>query len=154
MNPNKMNPNAKKPLGLVERLNEAAKKAQQAAQEDSMPPKEDLNILPFPLSQQIKRNDCGAWLQWEWEPVGMGIKIIGLLYTQDSSWPDSGIEDKPQGHYEVQLSLPTDDYVHTFDPVIAKGIGQSLIAAWNWKDIWKEHAGTFLEKELFGYGTE
>lgn len=153
--------NHQPPKDTQPKLAEAMKKvgerfAEAQRQQNEANQKEDLNILPMPLSQTIKKNKYGEWLEWVWEPVGLGIKIIGILYTQDSQWPDDEAEPKPQGHYEVQLSMPYKELssCHTLDPIIAKGVGQALISAWNWKDIWKQHAGDFLEKELFGYGTE
>ena len=143
--------------GLSEIMRNTAARAEEM--NNSQGDGEDLNILPMPLSQEIKKTPTASWIEWTWEPVGLGIKIIGILYTQDSSW-ETDTPDKKQGDYEVQLSLPTQEEVitfsgvYTYDPILAKPIGQALISAANWKNIWKEHAGTFLEKELFGYGTE
>jgi hypothetical protein len=136
--------------GLSELMRNTQAQVRDAVGEEEQ---EDLNILPMPLSQEIKSTKTADWIEWTWEPVGLGIKIIGILYTQDSSW-ETDVPDKKQGTYEVQLSLRGEQSVHTFDPTIAKPIGQALISAANWVNIWKQHAGTFLEKDLFGYGTE
>ena len=150
-------PNNQKPgfNDILQKMKERAEEAGREKQEESLP-EEDLNILPMPLKQEVCHNDFGTYIQWTWEPVGMGIRIFGILYSTDYFDEGDPTEtNKSKGTYEVQVSLPDQKIgIYTYDAVIAKAIGQAMISASRWKDIWKEHAGHFMELELFGYGTE
>ena len=130
----------KQVLGNI--FSEMAKRAKEAqAQkqpEENM--EEDLNILPLPESQRIIEK---SMIVWTW-PINDDFEVISIFYLveQDEKFP---------GDYEVKFTGPGEfDFdTITFDSVdIAKKIGQALISASNYKNVWKLHAGTFLEREL------
>lgn len=144
---------------FIEGLAQAAAKASENQQaknnvdyddDEGVPEPEDLNILPLPNYQEIV---SGKWMQWCWiiadgQTVG-GIKVFGILYLSDVGG------GKRKGEYEVQLCLgkhhgSTEENVFHLAPGLTKEIGQALISAQNWQNIWKQHAGTYLEAEWFG----
>lgn len=98
---------------------------------------EDLNILPLPVQQSVE----STRMVWVWTPME-GVFVFGKLYTAH----DDGFNP---GDWIVELTIPgidTESYALTDDA--PKLIGQALISAWNYKNIWKQHAGEFLERQL------
>lgn len=140
-------------FSLTEMLKEASKKATEQkkreltgqSEPENQPEAEDFNILPFPENQEIRNGENGAWIQWWWD-IGE-VRVWGILYTTDTKSND-GLRKK--GQYEVQLSMPEKNDVYNFNSDESKAIGKAMLSASNWINIWKEHAGMFLEKNLMG----
>jgi hypothetical protein len=131
-------------------LSQLAERTQQAAEEmQNEEPEEDLNVLPFPVSQEIAEK----WIQWRWEPCNF-VRVYGILYTcnqQRSSPEGKGNDSIPQGYYEVQFSTDVktkDDVILSYSDEEAKAIGQAMVSAANWINIWKDHAGMFIERDF------
>jgi hypothetical protein len=127
-------------LGMfLEKMKEAAERKAAELQPDiDDPTHEYLNILPMPDTQVISEK----WIEWQWNVFEH--RVFGILYTQS-------YEFHQPGSYEVQLSMscgPKAQSVFVVSPDEAKALGQALISASNWRNIWKEHAGYFLEKQL------
>lgn len=128
----------KKGKNLLELLKEAAEKSSEDAPQTEQ---DDLNILPLPIDQRVEDDS----MLWIWLPSEDTV-VLGRLYTKHSD----GYEP---GDYIVELSMPKAiEGVHTESFILnndgAKVIGQCLVSAWNYKNIWKEHAGDFLERQL------
>ncbi|AKU45379.1 hypothetical protein MADRUGA_90 [Mycobacterium phage Madruga] len=127
--------------GLKENLRKAAEE-QRKNRNQPATEGEDLNLLPFPVTQEI----CAKWIHWKWEPCG-DVNVWGILYTKD--YEDDGTVHK-KGDYEVQFSPKNIASIGSFSQEHAKAIGHALMSAANWKNVWKEHAGKFLEMSLMG----
>jgi hypothetical protein len=98
---------------------------------------EDLNILPLPVQQAVEQTH----MMWVWTPM-QGVFVFGKLYTAH----DDGFNP---GDWIVEMAIPgIDSESYAFTDDAPKLIGQALISAWNYKNIWKQHAGEFLERQL------
>lgn len=116
--------------GLGDMLGQLAAKAGQANE----PEPEDLNNLPKPNTQTIDRES--GKIIWDWYLDQ--FTVTSELTTADNS-------------YDVHIKrLSGDGLADSWEmyPETAKIVGQALVSAWNWKDIWKVHAGGFIAKEL------
>jgi len=121
---------------LAEVLQQVVEKTKENTEEISVV-EEDLNILPLPIDQIVQKK-CMTWV---WIPME-GVQVTGKLFTAHD-------DEFSPGDWLVEMSIPgiyTDSYELTEDS--PKLIGQALISAWNYKNIWKQHAGDFLEKQL------
>lgn len=93
-----------------------------------------VNMLPKPDSQEIGN----GFIMWRWAPEGAVIE--SFLVTRHVN--DLGLD---KDSYVVNLRLPeSEEFSWAMFDDVAKGIGSSLLSAWNWKNIWKLHAGDFL----------
>ena len=137
-----------KKQGLGDILSQMGQRARQAQQQQ--PPQQqadDLNVLPLPATQEIIQN---CMIVWKW-PIDNDFSIVATLYTKDVR------NEGYAGDYIVQLLTPGKDDLFEINftvPEIAKFVGQALISAWNYKNIWKLHAGEFLERELMQPASE
>lgn len=123
---------------FLQNLKDNAEK-QNAANQESEP--EDLNILPLPSTQDVGP----ASISWNWYPTSF-VNVIGLLFTKGAA-PDK------RGTYTVRVSgLESSSLANPVELTgdDAKLIGQALISAWNYKNVWKHHAGSFIEREQMG----
>jgi hypothetical protein len=117
-------------------LKEAVEKSNENTEESSVF-EEDLNILPLPI-QQIVEN---TYMMWVWVPMN-GVQVFGKLFTKH----EDGFSP---GDWVVEMAIPeinAESYLFTDDA--PKLVGQALVSAWNYKNIWKQHAGDFLERQL------
>lgn len=83
--------------------------------------------LPRPISQSV-----GDFLiSWQWLPLGeYRVSVKAQFDRNDGSW-----------HISIKN-------VGSFSPEEAKLLGEALLSAYNWKDIWKLHfADMFLEMD-------
>lgn len=111
---------------IVEGLQKAA--AKQTPEDEA----EDLNILPKPNKQEIKK-DLGL-IEWYW--------YCGL-YTVHSCL------QTPTGEYKIELTGASGETPQQiFEPEEAKMVGQALLSAWNWQEIWQMHAGSFIAADM------
>ena len=150
-------PGAKQPIkqrgapAMQQLLGGIAERVKQRGEEmQGQEPQEDLNILPFPVKQEI----CEKWIQWRWEPCNY-VRIYAILYTQNQTrdTDGKGPTSIPKGFFEVQFSTDhkyEDDVIMSFSSEEAKAIGLSMTSASNWINVWKEHAGMFIERDLLG----
>lgn len=122
---------------LAEILKETNRKMLEKEETVSEEVLEDLNILPMPMHQIVDK----TMMVWVWNPIE-SVYVFGKLCTK----PDG---DLVPGDWAVELALPgVEGNCYQFADDAAKIIGQSLISAWNYKNIWKQHAGDFLERQL------
>lgn len=135
-------PNARKPIrldqnksGLGAVLAEIAKKAQENQQEQEVESVEqDLNVLPLPSTQHIGTKD----IRWEWE-VTPEIKVISELT----------LGGPLARRYAVEIFNDEENNILYFENSdVPKFLGQAILAAWNHKNVWKEHVGAFLEQAM------
>lgn len=48
--------------------------------------------------------------------------------------------------YLVSVQMPeSDNFSYTLEGDTSKDIGQAILSAWNWKNVWKLHAGDLLD---------
>lgn len=135
--------------GLADMLKEAALQASKKATEQKKreltgecepEESEDFNILPFPTSQSIyPDNICWAW------QVSDTVEVVAVLWTKSA---DTSQHQK--GDYYI-IQRMTDDIdmseIEWTNP-IAKDFAKAMLSASNWINIWKNHAGTLLEKSF------
>ena len=123
---------------LADALKEAIQKNADNVDNDSAETEpEDLNILPLPVQQIVEQTH----MVWVWTPME-GVLVFGKLYTAH----DDGFNP---GDWIVELAIPgIDSQSYALTDDAPKMIGQALISAWNYKNIWKQHAGEFLERQL------
>ena len=91
----------------------------------------------LPDTQTVK---SGA-MEWMWnvppaEGDGIAYKIQGSLNVQT-------------GEYRVEMAGSSPDLLEFLGDE-AKNVGIALISAHGYKDVWKDHAGYFMEKEMMG----
>lgn len=118
---------------------------------ENQEPQDDLNVLPFPVTQEISEK----FIQWRWEPCNF-VRVYAILYTQNQTRETSkGPNQIAKGYFEVQFSTElesevTNGNILSYSAEEAKAIGQAMVSASNWINVWKDHAGMFLEKEFLG----
>jgi hypothetical protein len=99
---------------------------------------EDFNVLPKPATQDIGY----GLIVWQWF-IG-DITVEGALATQETN--RLSLE---QGDYAVTIKMPeNENYIYSLVGDTAKDVGKCILSAWNWKEIWKLHAGDFLLEKL------
>lgn len=115
----------KKFTDLLSNVAQRAKEIQeqQARQAQNGVPDE----LPKPKTQTVYDNR----FEWYWEPLP-DFRIIAVLDRELLSWI-------------VDFNVPGE--LNTFDIADAKKLGEALIAANAWKDIWKEHFADYFVGE-------
>lgn len=128
--------------GIAQKLKERGEQMQEQQGDDEEV--EDLNILPFPNSQNIYGNN--GTIVWEWI-VNEEVTVTAVLYTKDDT-PEGGNTGFKKGDYNIVQHTCDDSGENDWTPEDAKILGQALISASNWKNIWRDHAGKFIAQEL------
>lgn len=96
------------------------------------------NILPKPDSQDIG----DGLIIWHWKTKDVTVESV--LVTKENN-----PVKLPKGTYLVNLQMPqTDNCAYSLLGESAKEIGQAILSAYNWQNIWKLHAGDFLLEKL------
>ena len=99
---------------------------------------EDFNILPKPVKQDIGY----GLIVWQWF-VG-DIIIESALATNEVNRLAM-----PEGEYSITMTMPeSNNHIYALDNDLAKDLGKAILSAWNWKEIWKVHAGDLLLQKL------
>ena len=96
----------------------------------------DMNILPFPIRQKI--TEFGV--VWEWHSEHKNITITSSLSST--------------GEYHVTVEGMYHSYFHKMEPDTAMSVGKAIASAANWINVWKQHAGEFLEREILSKNTK
>lgn len=127
---------------MTDQKNELAGKLAEAiarsARKEPAPEAEDLNILPLPTTQVI---DFDKWIVWTWE-VSSEMKVVVTLFL-------SGYEDGYKaGEFDLELVFAHKTEMIGMEPEEAKTLGQAIVSASNWHKIWKQHVGTFIERNI------
>lgn len=98
------------------------------------------NVLPKPITQDIG----DGVIVWRWEILNGSITVESTLATRE---PNQAKLAKDE--YVVAVAFPeSDNATYCFYDDSAKDVGQAILSAWNWKEIWKLHAGDFLLEKL------
>lgn len=119
---------------FIDKLAEGISKSKQASTDDVA------NVLPKPETQEIG----DGVIVWRWETLGGSVIIESTLATREPNQAHLA-----QDEYVVALKLPTSDNdTYAFYDDSAKDVGQAILSAYNWKEIWKLHAGDFLLEQL------
>lgn len=122
-------------IELAEKLAEAFARS---ARKEPPPVVEDLNMLPLPTTQVI---DFDNWIQWTWE-VSSEMKVLVTLYL-------SGYEQAHRaGDFDIELIFSRETEMISMEPEEAKTLGQAIVSASNWHNIWKQHVGVFIERNI------
>lgn len=113
---------------LLNKLQDAAARAKA---EDTDDEADDLNILPKPDKQEIKR-PLGT-IEWDWNCTE-NITVRSILV---------------QGSHAYNVFIETTvDFEYPLCAEEAKIVGQALVSAWNWRDVWQFHAGGFIARDM------
>lgn len=129
----------------IELAGKLAEAFARSARKEPAPEVEDLNILPLPTTQDIVFD---KWIRWTWENFcASDAKVVVTLYLSDYE------NFFPAGEFDIELvfSQKTDVYGMTANE--AKALGQAIVSASNWHNVWKRHVGTFIERDI-GIGIE
>ncbi len=98
------------------------------------------NVLPKPETQEIG----DGIIAWRWTLCDGSVTIESLLATRDDNQANMRKDE-----YTVNLKMPESNKgTYILNGEVAKNLGQAILSAYNWKDIWKLHAGDFLLEEL------
>lgn len=100
---------------------------------------EDFNVLPKPASQDIGY----GLIVWRWHVENITIEAaLATNYLNRLS-----IE---KGEYEITVNMPPpgEENSYSMSLEVSKEFGKAMLSAYNWKEIWKLHAGDFLLEEL------
>lgn len=104
---------------------------------------DDLNILPMPIDQKV----LPEYMLWTWQPTSR-VLVSAYLFRKNVDY--ANFKHKRGEWYvvmEKDEESATIGFSTDFDE--AKLVGQALISAWNYERVWKLHAGTFMERQLF-----
>lgn len=97
-----------------------------------------VNILPKPSTQEIG----DGIIVWRW--FSSGVVVEATLATRENNQSKIAV-----GKYVIAMKMPeSDNAMYCLYEDSAKEIGQMLLSAYNWQNIWKLHAGDFLLEEL------
>jgi hypothetical protein len=119
---------------LVEGLNKAKKNGSSISTSSDV-----ANVLPKPTNQNIG----DGVIVWQWMVPGEVI-VEAVLATRTHN--QSSLE---KGEYVVGVQFPeSENATYALYGDSAKDVGQAILSAWNWKNIWRLHAGDFLLEEL------
>jgi hypothetical protein len=100
---------------------------------------EDFNVLPKPASQDIGY----GLIIWRWHVENITIEAaLATNYVNRLSI------EKGEYHITVNWPLPGDENSYSVPLEVTKEFGKAMLSAYNWKEIWKLHAGDFLLEEL------
>ena len=139
--------NGKQQIPALGRVLEAAIKQGAAKNASDLP--EDFNTLVLPNKQEIKEDR----IKWTWEvheyvnpdedenPLTVQYTITGELFTKDTLKGEYYVEFGGDESPALPIKFVGDE---------SKNVGKALISAWNYHNVWKDHAGYFIEKEVMG----
>ena len=113
---------------LATKKKESEKMTKESGEKGATVESDDLNILPLPTTQRVGTHS----LTWTW--------------TCDTTLVVSTL-DVVEDRYHVTLRRTSwgEEYLAGDN---AKILGQALISAWNWKNVWKQHAGELLLRTM------
>lgn len=98
------------------------------------------NVLPKPDTQDIG----DGVIVWRWEVLNGSIMVESVLATREENQAKLAKDE-----YVVSVDLPvSENGKYSFYDESSKEVGQAILSAWNWKEIWKLHAGDFLLENL------
>lgn len=124
--------------GMAQILDKIAEGLANAKKKETESYSDDLNMLPKPHMQEIG----DGVIVWRWYIEGVVIETV--LATREANQSKLS-----KGEYSVSMMLPKSSKgMYVLNGDISKDIGQALTSAWNWKNVWKLHAGDFLLGEL------
>lgn len=86
-----------------------------------------LNTLPMPSKQEILPSE----IRWTWK--------IGLHGTVQAFYFGATNEFHVELNTAGMLCLKPDESL---------ALGQALVSAWNWENVWQQHVGHFVQKEM------
>lgn len=115
---------------------------------------EDFNTLVLPNSQDIETDRIlWTWMVCEDVPPYDGPEdprtylITGELRTKGATKGSYSV-GMCIAHGDNTIDIGTVNFAHNE----AKDVGRALISAWNYHNVWKDHAGYFIEKEVMDDG--
>src|ERR1700754_2620548 len=130
---------------VLSKMAERAKDFQNQQQNDEEAD-DDLNMLTKPTSQDILY-DQGE-ITWTWKPIDDDYVVTSTLYTKHK-----GVHSV--GDYVVNLESLKKFYTDNNSYVVikmtadqSKNLGQALLAAYKWEEVWKDYAGDYLWNSL------
>jgi hypothetical protein len=100
---------------------------------------DDLNMLPLPTCQEIAPEQHIRWT-WHVPCRGGGARVAVTLFVSTNL----DLEIK-SGDFMIEVFLP----VLVLTPVEAKAFGHAVISASQWQNVWKQHIGTFIERDIY-----
>jgi len=84
--------------------------------------------LPKPSSQDLKDD----YIQWNWHsPASTDWSVVATYSRTDQT-------------YQIDILLQSHDSTMILDSNEAKSLGEALLAASSWENVWQQHAGEFL----------
>lgn len=91
--------------------------------------------LPKPDKQTIGGSGVSkSSIRWEWNPLPEKEVQVIAVYDREAAVK-----------YGVHLCLEGDDEREVdLAPEECKALGESLISAWQWEEVWQQHAGEYL----------
>ena len=114
---------------LATKKKESEKMTKESGEKGATVESDDLNILPLPTTQRVGTHS----LTWTW--------------TCDTTLVVSTL-DVVEDRYHVTLHAGNSRGEEYLAGDNAKILGQALISAWNWKNVWKQHAGELLLRTM------
>lgn len=98
---------------------------------------EDLNKLPKPTEQKIDKEQ--GYIEWSWGCGSTDYKVVSSLNTVTGEYYVTIQRVVTSAQTPGVFGMSGDD---------AKIVGQALVSAWNWQEIWQMHAGEFIAREM------
>lgn len=99
-----------------------------------------VNVLPKPDTQEIG----DGVIVWRWTLLDGSTIVESVL-----AFKEKNQQNLSKDEYVVSLKLPSSENgTYSFYDDTSKAVGQAILSAWNWKAIWKLHAGDFLLESL------
>lgn len=126
---------------FMDKIAEGISKAKQnSSQDKNLNVDDSLNILPKPTSQHIG----DGIIVWRWEMLNGSVVVESILGIKEKNQQKIGKDE-----YIVSLKMPSSENgTYSFYDDTSKVIGQSILSAWHWKEIWKIHAADLLLAEI------
>lgn len=86
-----------------------------------------------------------GFIAWQWVLLEGNVVVESALSLREGNETNL-----PVGDYAVSLRLPASeqegDPVYVFSDESVNIVGSALCTAWEWKDVWTEHAGEYLRE--------
>lgn len=120
---------------LAEGLSKSKENSKNNAQNDDL-----INVLPKPDTQEIG----DGVIVWRWTLLNGSAVVESVL-----AFKENNQQNLNKDEYVVSVKLPgSENGTYSFYDDTSKAVGQAILSAWNWKTIWKLHAGDFLLESL------
>jgi hypothetical protein len=112
-------------------------KNQQAQQESEVEADEETGAVSgeISLDKPARQAIFPNYIEWTWNAGE--VNFVSVYYTEDTAMGKAGT-------YAVDITGDLDNLIDVLTPTEARQLGQALLSAALWENVWQQHVGEYL----------